>query len=175
MFKKRGIKTIVTACDDLRYTLGNRYPDRIPGWDFKVVRLADFLVQRGGSLAFMPTRDVVAIQPPDKYSDPLGLNSTHKLLSKVPELITKDIEPGHPSTFGVWEHFDAVSKKLETDFLKAAEATGADTVLIPSLRVLVRLLEGRRAGSWEETSIKIKGLYSFLSERHTVAEEFTGA
>jgi len=175
LLKDRGVKTIVTACDDIRYTLANRYPGRIPGWNFKIVRLADFLVQRGGSLAFMPAREIVAIQPPDKYSDPDGLNSVHKLLSKVPELVVKEIEPGHPSTFGTWGHFDAVSKKMETDFLKAAEVTGAETVLIPSLRTLVKLLEGRRPGSWEETSIKIKGLYSFLSHCHTVTEDFAGA
>jgi len=175
LLKQRGIKTIVTACDDLQYTLSNRYPGRIPDWDFKVVKLADFLVQRGGSIAFMPARDVVAVQPSDRYSDPGGLSSVHKLLSCVPELIVKDIEPGHPSTFGTWGHFDNVSKRIETDFLKAAEATGAGTVLIPGVRILTKLLEGRRPGSWEETSIKIKGLYSFLSECHTVTEEFTGA
>ncbi len=85
------------------------------------------------------------------------------------------METGHPSTFGSWGQFDAVSKHMETDFLKAAEATGAGTVLIPGTRMLVRLLEGRKPGSWEETSIKIKGLYSFIADRHTVHEEFAGA
>jgi hypothetical protein len=48
-------------------------------------------------------------------------------------------------------------------------------VLVPSTRMLVRLIEGRRPGSWEETSIAVKGFYSWLVEHHTVAQEFTGA
>ncbi len=175
LLKSRGVKTIVTACDDCRYTLANRYPGRIPGWDFEVVRLADFLVRRGGKLAFMPAPQTVAIQPPDRYSDPNGLESIRKLLGSVPGLTVREFDGGHPSTFGGWNQFNSISKRIETDFLKAAEATGASVVLIPGTRMLVRLLEGRRPGSWEETSIKIKGLYSFLSERHTVTEEFTGA
>lgn len=175
LFHARGVRTIVTACDDCFHTLRSRYPGRIAGWDFNVVRLADFLVQRGGRLAFMPTRDAVAIQPPDRFSDPDAFESVRKLLRRVPELIVKEIEPGHPSTFGGWGQFGSVTKRLETDFLKAAEATGADTVLVPGMRTLVRLFEGRRPGSWEETSIKIRGLYGFLSDRHTVAEEFAGA
>jgi hypothetical protein len=175
LLKSRGVKTIVTTCDDCRYTLANRYPGRIPGWDFEVVRLSDFLVRRGGKLAFMPARDTIAIQPPDRYSDPDGVDSVRKLLASVPELIVAEIEPGFPSTFGGWGQFDAVSKQLETDFLKAAEATRSSVVLIPGTRMLVRLMEGRRPGSWEETSIKIRGLYGFLENIHTVAEEFTGA
>ena len=175
MFKERGVKTIVTACDDARYTLANRYAKRIDGWDFEIVRLADFLVQRGGRLAFMPTKETVAIQPLDRYSDPTGSDSIRKLLNKVPELTVMEMEDGHPSTFGTWHQFDSVSKRLETDFLKAAQTTGARTVLVPSTRMLVRLIEGRRPGSWEETSIAIKGFYSWLVEHHTVATEFTGA
>ncbi len=175
LLKERGVEVVVTACDDCRYTLANRYPGRIPGWDFEVVRLADFLVQRGGRLAFMPTPEVVCIQPPDRYSDPEGMESVRKLLRTVPELVVREMEEGHPSTFGNWAQFDNVSKRLETDFLKAAQCATAPTVLIPGTRMHVRLLEGRRPGSWEETSIEIKGLYSFLAERHTVREEFTGA
>ncbi len=175
LLKERGVKTIVTTCDDCRYTLGNRYPGRIPGWDFKVIRLADYLVERGGRLAFMPTEQVVAIQPPDRYSDPNSVESIRKILTKIPNLITKELEPGLPSTFGSWGQFDAISKRLETDYLKAAECTLAESVLVPGTRMLVRLMEGRRPGSWEETSIKIKGFYGFLAEWHTVALEFTGA
>ena len=175
LYRERGVRTIVAACDDARYTLANRYPGRIPEWNFEIVRLADFLVQRGGRLAFMPTRQTVAIQPSDRYNDPTGSDSVRRLLNKVPDLVVKEIEEGHPSTFGSWQQFDNTSKRLETDFLKAAQASGAATVLIPGTRMLVRLLEGRRPGSWEETSIQIKGFYSFLVEHHTVAAEFTGA
>jgi len=175
LLKSRGVTTVVTACDDCRYTLANRYPSRIPGWDLEVVRLSDFLVRRGGKLAFMPARETIAVQPPDRYSDPDNTGSLKKLLGSVPELVVVQFEDGYPSTFGGWAQFDAVSKRLETDFLKAAEATRAPTLLIPGTRMLVRLLEGRRPGSWKETSIEIKGLYGFLANRHTVAEEFTGA
>jgi len=175
LLRERGVKTIVTTCDDVRYTLGTRYPGRIPDWDFEVVRLADFLVSRGGKLAFMPTRETVAIQPPDIYSDPGGNDAVRELLKRIPELIVKTMAPGMPSTFGSWNQFDSYSKLLETDYLRAAEATSAPTLLVSGTTMLVRLLEGRRPGSWEETSIKIKGFYRFLSERHTVAEEFAGA
>jgi hypothetical protein len=175
LFKSRGVKTIVTTCDDSCYTLRSRYRKYIPGWDFKVMRLADYLVKFGGKLTFLTAQKVVALQPPDLYTDPDGLDSVRKLLQKIPGLTVKEIESGHPSTFGGWGQFDSLTKRIETDFLKAAEKTGADTVLIPSTTMLVRLLEGRRPGSWEETSITIKGLYQFLSAQHTVHEEFAGA
>jgi len=175
LLRERGVRTVVTGCDDCRYTLGNRYPRHIEGWNFEVVRLADFLVQRGGRLAFMPTRESVAVQPPDPFSDPAGIGSVRRILARIPSLDVREIEPGHPSTFGGWGQLNSVSKRLETDLLKAAQATGATKVLVPGTRMLVRLLEGRRPGSWEETSIAIKAFYGFLVERHTVAAEFTGA
>jgi hypothetical protein len=175
LFKSCGVKTIVTTCDDCYYTLRYRYKQHIPGWDFRVMRLADYLVEFGGKLTFLPSKEVVAIQPPDRYSDPDNRDSIRKLTGQIPGLIVKEIEPGHPSTFGGWRQFDSVTKHIETDFLKAAEKTGANILLIPSTRMLVRLLEGRRPGSWEETSIEIKGFYGFLSERHTVHHEFAGA
>lgn len=175
LYKSRGVKTIVTTCDDCYYTLRTRYRKYIPNWNFSVMRLADYLVKHGGKLTFLPSRETVAIQPPDLYTDPDGLNSVRKLLRSIPGLEVREIEEGHPSTFGGWGQFDSITKRIETDFLKAAEKTGAETVLVPSTRMLVRLLEGRRPGSWEETSIKIKGFYGFLSERHTVHEEFAGA
>ncbi|MCK4719723.1 (Fe-S)-binding protein [bacterium] len=175
MFKSRGVKTIVTTCDDCYYTLRFRYPRYIDDWDFKVMRLVDFLVEHGGKLTFLSAKETVAIQSPDLYTDHDGLDSVRKLLKSIPGLTVKEIEGGHPSTFGGWGQFDSVTKRLETDFLKAADRTGAVTVLIPSTRMLVRLLEGRRPGSWEETSIEIKGLYGFLSGKHTVHEEFAGA
>jgi Fe-S oxidoreductase len=175
LLKKRGIRTIVTTCDDCRYTLSTRYPGRIPGWDFNVVRLTDYLMTSNGRLAFMPTKETVVIQPPDRYSDPNETNSLKKLLSRVPDLTVLEIEPGHPSTFGGWDQFDNVSKKMETALVTAAESTGAAKFLVPSTRMLVRLLEGRRPGSWEETSIRITGLYSFLASRHAVTQDFAGA
>jgi len=175
LMKERGVTTIVTTCDDCRYTLANRYPGRIEGWDFRVVRLTDYLMENDGKLAFMPTRETVVIQPPDIYSDPAQSDSMRKLLARVPDITVMETIPGHPSTFGGWGQLDNVSKQMETALIKAAELSGAVRFLVPSTRVLVRLLEGRRPGSWEETSIRISGLYSFLASRHAVTEEFTGA
>ena len=117
--------------------------------------------------------DVVAVYT----RRPIAREGANKDDFTVKESVTlyNDIDEflGHPGMKTV--HITTPSG-LHRDFiLKAAEATGAPVVLIPGTRMLVRLLEGRRPGSWEETSIKIKGLYSFLSERHTVTEEFTGA
>ena len=175
LFKKRGVKTIITVCDDCRYTLSNRYTGRIPGWDFYVVRLADFLFENNGKLAFSSVKKTVAIQPGTLFEDPSGKNSISGLLRRVPDLKIVEIEPGHPSTFGGWNQFDGISKRMESAFLKSAEMTHADVLLIPSSRVLAKLSEGRRPGSWELSSIEIKGLYGFLSENHIVLSEFAGA
>ena len=175
LFKARGVKTIVTICNDCRFTLGQRYPGRIEGWDFRVISLSDFLNERGARLGFMPTPEKVAIQPPDRYSDPENLESVRKLLSRIPELDVTEIERGHPSTFGSWNQFGSISKSIENALLLAAERTKAETLLVQSTRPLVRLLEGRRPGSWEETSIAVAGLYGFLASRHAVTKDFEGA
>jgi Fe-S oxidoreductase len=175
LFKERGVKTIITTCNDCRFTLGQRYPGRIEGWDFDVMSLADYLVLHGEKLDFMPTKAKVAIQPPDRYSDPVNLEAVKKLLGKIPGLDVVHIEPGQPSTFGSWNQFGAISKSMENILLKAAEKTGSDTLIVQSTRVLVRLHEGRRPGSWEETSIKFTGLYDFLAGRLAVGREFDGA
>ena len=175
LLKARGVKTIVTICNDCRFTLQNRYLGRIPEWDFEVTSLADFLIAYGGKLAFIPWKKLVAVQPPDRYSDPKGLNSVNKLLERIPEIEVALLPTGHPSTFGSWNQFDAVSKAMETALLKSADSTGASIFLSPSLRVLVRLFEGRRPGSWEETSIALGGFYDFLAKRHAVTEDFAGA
>ena len=164
LLKERSVKTVVTACDDCRFTLGNRYPGRIPDWDFEVTRLSDYLLEHGDKLEFTPAQETVVIQPSDRYSDPNGTNSVRELLTNVPELNVLELEEGHPSTVGGWGQFDAVTRRIETALLKAADTTGADRLIVPSTRVLVRLKEGRREGSWEETSIKIDGLYGFLAE-----------
>lgn len=165
LFKERKVKTIVTACDDCRFTLGKRYPGRILNWDFEVVRLADFLLEHAEDLRFAASEGSVAIQPESRYCDPNGLDSVAKLLGRVPELEIEKFEEGLPSTLGGWGQFDAPSKQLETALLRAAEKTGAPSFVVPSTRMLVRLHEGRRPGSWEETSISLVGFYSFLADR----------
>jgi hypothetical protein len=105
----------------------------------------------------------IAVQPPDRYSDPENLDSMRKLLAGIPELLASDIPPGHPATFGNWNQFGSISKSMESAMLKDADITGAAALLVQSTRVLTRLLEGRQPGSWEETSIGVVGLYSFLA------------
>jgi Fe-S oxidoreductase len=175
LLRERSVRTIVTTCNDCRFTLERRYPLRIPGWDFEVMSVTDFLVSRGAGLAFMPTKLKATTQPPDRYSDPNGVESVRRLLSRVPELVVNEFESGHPSTFGSWNQFGAISRSIENAMLKAAESTGAERLLVQSTRPLVRLLEGRRPGSWEETSIAVTGLHGFLTNRHAVARDFGGA
>jgi len=172
LFRDRGVKTILTICNDCRFTLGRRYPGRIPGWDFEVTSVTDFLLSR--ALAFMPTQKKVVVQSPDRYSDPGRVDSVRKLLAGIADLETLEFY-GHPHTFGSWNIFGGISKSIERALLKAAESTGAELLLIESVRPLVRLLEGRCPGSWEETSIPIVGLYGFLSGRHVIARDFAGA
>jgi heterodisulfide reductase subunit D len=175
LFRERGVKTIVTTCNDCRRTLEFRCPGRVENWDFRVVSLSDYLLEHGVDIDFMPSHECVAVQPSDRYSDPSGTDSVSKLLARIPELALETVKSAHPTTFGSWNQFGSISKQLETSLLKAAESTGADRFLMPSTRVLVRLLEGRRPGSWEETSIVIEGLYGYLAHRHAVARDFAGA
>jgi Fe-S oxidoreductase len=174
LFRERGVKTILTVCNDCRFTLGRRYPGRIPDWDFQVMSVTDYLLNRRSNLGFMPTRSNAVVQSPDRYSDPGNLDSVRKLIGMIPELDLKEFA-GHPHTFGSWNIFGGISKSIETVLLKAAESTGAEMLLIESTRPLLRLLEGRDPGSWEETSIAIAGLYGFLSSRHVIARDFAGA
>lgn len=175
LFKEHGVRTIVTTCNDCLFTLGRRYPGRVDGWDFRVLSLSDFLVQNLSRLAFMPTRARIVIQPPDRYGDPDNVQSVRKLVSMIPGLDVKELESGYPSTLGNWNQFGGISKSMENALLKAAERAGGDLFLVQSTRPLVRLFEGRRPGSWEETSISIGGLYDFLAARHAVAPDFAGA
>lgn len=175
LFKKHGIKKVITACDDCRYTLANRYARYIEGWNIEVIRLIDYLSENSADLGFSSVKKTAAIQPSSMYCDPENSNSVRKLLDRVPDLKVVEVDPVHPSTFGGWNQFDGPSKQLETDFLKACESAGADIALVPSTRVLTRLLEGRRPGSWEQTSIEIRGLYGFLAGNHIVMSEFSGA
>jgi hypothetical protein len=174
LFRERGVKTIVTPCNDCLFTLGSRYPGRIPDWDFEVMSVTDYLLSRGVSISFMPTRNNIVIQTPDRYSDPRTVASVMKLLAMIPELEIHEFS-GHPQTFGSWNIFGGISKSIETELLRAAENTGAETLLVQSTRQLVRLLEGRCPGSWEETSIAIGGLHGFLAGRHVIPRDFAGA
>lgn len=163
LFKDRGVKTIVTTCNDCRYTLGARYPGRIEGWDFEVMSVTDFLMKKKVAIPTRPVRAKIAVQPPDRYSDPGNIDSMRRLLAGIPELLASDIPLGHPSTFGSWNQFGSISKSMESAMLRDAESTGAAVLVVQSTRVLTRLLEGRQPGSWEETSIGVIGLYSFLA------------
>jgi hypothetical protein len=174
LFRERGVKTIVTPCNDCRFTLGVRYPGRIQDWDFEVMSVTDYLLSRGVNLSFMPTRNNIVIQTPDRYSDPNGVASVRKLLAMIPELEIREFS-GHPHTFGSWNIFGGISKSIESALLRSAENTRAETLLVQSTRQLVRLLEGRCPGSWEETSIAIGGLHGYLAGRHVIARDFAGA
>lgn len=175
LFKERGVKTILTICNDCRFTLNQRYKDRIPEWDFNVMSVADYLHERISKLNFLTSTHKIVIQPSDRYSDPLNKGSVERLVSAIPQQTVLLMAAGHPSTFGSWNQFGAISKSMETGLLKAAESTGGNLFLMPSVRPLVRIHEGRRPGSWEETSIEVKGLYACLARHLAVAPEFGGA
>ncbi len=157
-FEDRGIETILTTCAECCRTWRLDYPKVVPGYQPRVEHLAEFLAPRleSGELALHPSDNgPVTFHDPCRLGRQLGVyDAPRRVLEAVPGCQVTEMErSGQDSlccgTSG-FIHCDSSSRRIQSERLAGAAATGATTLITACPKCLIHFhcaqTEDRRTG-----------------------------
>jgi len=144
-FKERGIKQILTTCGECYRTWTLDYPDLAGGYRPKVQHLSEFLAEQIDSGALAMNGDEA---PSMTYQDPCRLgrqsgvfDAPRQLLGTIGNGSSTEMElSGRDATCcgtSGFIHCDAASRRLQSERLQSASATGAETLVTACPKCLI--------------------------------------
>jgi Fe-S oxidoreductase len=154
MFEMAAPELVVTVCPECQVTLINEYNRRFGQPGCRVVHVAELAAERAGDLVLTETDTVVTFEDPcrlgrhqEKYEEPRAA------LRAVPGLELKELPRNRGGAIccaGNWLACNQASKRIQTDLLTAAAATGSDTLVTACPKCMIHL---KCAQSGDDTSV----------------------
>lgn len=190
-FRARGVETILTTCAECTRTWRLDYPGVIQDYRPAVRHLVEFLDERleAGELSMRTGEGTVTYQDPCRLGRHLGVfDAPRRVLGAIPGLDLVEMERSGPDaaccgTAG-FTHCDAASRRLQSERLAEAGATGATTLVTACPKCLIHLscaqAEDRRSGrespevAIEDLSVLAARLVEIVTEEEATKER-TGA
>jgi Fe-S oxidoreductase len=151
-FKARGVKHILTTCAECCRTWRLDYPDAAPDYQSRIQHMSEFLAERIEAGDLVPSGEAagaVTFQDPCRLGRHLGVTDAPR---RVLETIGAGGNGGNGSRFvemdkaGVdaqccgtsgFIHCDANSKRLQSERLRSAAATGAEKLITACPKCLI--------------------------------------
>lgn len=162
-YARRGIRTIVTTCAECARTWRVDYAEAVPSYQPRVLHLAEYLAEpvASGAIRFREDGDAkLTFQDPCRLGRHLGVvEEPRAVLAALPSTETVEMpRSGRDAqccgTSG-FIHCDAMSRRLQSDRLSEAAATGATTLVTACPKCLIHFTcaqsedrgrEGREGG-----------------------------
>ena len=170
-FKQAGIKSIVTSCPECYRTLKLEYPRYFGRQDYIVYHISEFLSEQ------MKDQDPIASDSHKvTFQDPCRLgrhmkeyDAPRKVLGKLKNVELTEMRHNRKraTCCGVsgWKNCSQVSKKIQVDRLREAQATGADTLVTSCAKCKIHFSCALQDESLKlEIPIEIKDLSELVAE-----------
>jgi heterodisulfide reductase subunit D len=167
LFTEAEPELVVTVCPECQLTLINEYQRRFGQPACPVVHLAELVADRGQDLRLDGRLDTVTFNDPcrlgrhqQKYDPP------RNALQSVPGLVLQEMPRNRASAVccaGNWKACSQVSKRIQTDLLKAAAATGADYLVTACPKCLVHLKCAQAGDDPSVPGIEIRDLATVVA------------
>ncbi len=146
-FEARGVKHLLTTCAECCSTWRLDYPEAVPGYQPKVEHLAEFLAGRIEAGELAASGDAAGAMT---FQDPCRLGR-HLGVTEAPRKVLETLSQGNGGlremartggdaqccgTSG-FVHCDANSRRLQSERLESAAATGAETLVTACPKCLI--------------------------------------
>jgi len=157
---------IVTTCPECAMTLQNDYPARCKADIPPIKHIAELVAERAGELKLNKLATTVTFEDPCRLGRHMGkYDEPRAALGAVPELELKEMQrnkAGAMCCSGSWLVCNQATKRIQTDLLKDAAATGSDLLVTACPKCLIHL---KCAQSGDETvpGIEIKDLATVIA------------
>jgi heterodisulfide reductase subunit D len=143
MFADAAPELVVTVCPECQLTLLDEYRRRFGQPDCPVVHVAELVAERGGELAFGGTATAVTFSDPCRLGRHQGkYDAPRDALAAVPGLELNEMprrKSGATCCAGNWLACNQATKRIQTDLLAAAAATGSETLVTACPKCLIHL------------------------------------
>jgi len=168
-FEDRGIETVLTTCAECCRTWRLDYPEVVPGYQPRVEHLAEFLAPRleSGELALHPSDNgSVTFHDPCRLGRQLGVyDAPRRVLDAVPGSQVAEMERSRQDSLccgtSGFIHCDSSSRRIQSERLAGAAATGATTLITACPKCLIHFhcaqTEDRRTGR-SQVAIQVEDL-----------------
>jgi heterodisulfide reductase subunit D len=179
-----GAKRIVTTCPECARTLSLDYPKLVGSHGMQVLHLSQFLASAAvdGKLNCLPAARSVAVtfQDPCRLGRHLGVYEEPRRVLEALGFQLIEMEPSRAAglccgTSG-WTACGQVSKSIQAERLRQAQATGADLLVTACIKCQIHFKCARRDPELEQgTGIEIRDMTTLIADRLAESNSDTAA
>ena len=168
MFADAAPELVVTVCPECQMTLINEYQRRFGQPECPVVHIAELVADRKSELTIDSRKTKVTFADPcrlgrhqNKYDEPRAA------LGAVPGLDLMEMprnRTGAVCCAGNWQACNQASKRIQTDLLQAAAATGAESLVTACPKCLIHLKCAQSGDDPAVPDIQIRDLATVVAD-----------
>jgi Fe-S oxidoreductase len=174
MFQTVQPELIVTVCPECSLTLSREYKERFGVPECEVKHISEFVVENKGFLRVAAQKQCVTFEDPCRLGRHQGkYDVPREALGLVPELELKELAHSrHRATCcaGSWLSCNQASKRIQTDILREATATGSDALVTACPKCLIHL-KCAQSGDDSVPDLEIRDLATVVASALTTSEE----
>jgi len=167
MFEAAAPELVVTVCPECQLTLLNEYRRRFGQPACPVVHVSELVAERAGDLDLAPRERVVSFEDPCRLGRHQGkYDEPRTALAAVPGLELREMprnRAGAACCAGNWLACNQASKRIQTDILRAAAATGSDTLVTACPKCMIHLKCARSGDEDPVPGLEIRDLATVVA------------
>jgi Fe-S oxidoreductase len=167
MFEQAAPELVVTVCPECQLTLINEYQRRFGQPECRVVHVAELVAERAVELDLASTEMKVTFEDPCRLGRHQGkYDEPRAALQAVPGLEFTELprnKTGATCCAGNWLACNQASKRIQTDLLKAAAATGSESLVTACPKCMIHLKCAQSGDDASVPDIEIRDLATVVA------------
>jgi Fe-S oxidoreductase len=162
---------IVTACPECALTLDREYRERFGLPAGEVLHVAQLVADRAGELPLSASEQALVFSDPCRLGRHRGLyDPPRDALGALPGVRLHELPRNRQRATccaGSWLSCNQATKRIQTDLLQDAAATGAETLVTACPKCLIHLKCAQRGGNADGPGIEIRDLAAVVASAIT--------
>jgi Fe-S oxidoreductase len=174
MFAEAEPELIVTVCPECSLTLSREYKERFDVTIGEVKHISEFIVENRDKLALSSPSQKVTFEDPCRLGRHQGkYDQPREALGLVPDLELREMTHSRSRATccaGSWLTCNQATKRIQTDILREAEATGSELLVTACPKCQIHL-KCAQTGDEQVPDIEIRDLATVVATALTDADE----
>jgi len=167
MFEAAAPELVVTVCPECQMTLIDEYQRRFGAPDCEIKHVAELVAERKDELTLSPLATTVTFEDPCRLGRHQGkYDEPRAALAAVPELELIEMPRNRARATccaGNWLACNQATKRIQTDLLRAAAATGGETLVTACPKCMIHLKCAQSGDDEAVPDIEIRDLATVVA------------